>query len=104
MPLDVRHLTGRVNREQVEMLDRISREENIDRSAALRKVLNIGIREYMRRKAVDGYRRGVLSIGKAAEEASVSIAEFYKILEEEGVPVKIDTAAMREAVKSDFGE
>jgi len=104
MPLNVKHLTGRVDREQVEMLDRISREEKTDRSTALRKVLDIGIREYMRRKAVEGYRRGVLSIGKAAEEAGVSITEFYKILEEEGIPVKIDTAAIREALKTDFGD
>jgi len=104
MPLDVRHLTGRVERRQVEMLDRISREEKIDRSAALRKVLDIGIREYMRRKAVERYRRGLLSIGKAAEEAGVSLAEFYRLLEEEGISVMLDAAAIEEALKADFGE
>jgi len=104
MSTKVRHLTGRVNRKQVEMLDRISKEERIDRSAALRKVLDLGIREYMKRRAVEEYRRGVLSLGKAAERVGVSIAEFYRILEAEGVPVKIDIASIVEAVKKDFGE
>jgi predicted HTH domain antitoxin len=104
MSTKVRHLTGRVNREQVEMLDRISREEKIDRSAALRKILDIGIKEYMKQKAVEEYRRGRLSVGKAAEKAGVSIAEFYRTLEEEGIPIKIDMVAIREAVKRDFGE
>jgi predicted HTH domain antitoxin len=103
-PLNVRHLTGRVDREQVEMLDRISREEKIDRSAALRKILDVGIREYMKRKAVERYRCGAVSIGKAAEESGVSIAEFYRILEDEGIPVKVDTAAIQEASESNFEE
>lgn len=101
---EVKHLTGRVYRKQIEVLDRISREEGIDRSAALRKVLDIGLHEYMKRKAVEDYRRGKLSVGKAAEDAGVSIAEFYKILSDEGVPIKVDTEAIKDALKEDFGD
>jgi len=104
MPSEIKHLTGRVNRRQIEVLDKISKEEQIDRSAALRKILDIGLQEYMKRKAVENYRREKISIGKAAEEAGVSIAEFYKILSDEGVPIKIDTTALREALKEDFGD
>ncbi len=104
MRSETKHLTGRVDQRQMERLEKISREEKIDRSAALRKVLEIGIREYMRRKAVDDYRKGRLSIGKAAEEADVSVAEFYKILEDEGVPIKIDTGVLKDALKADLGE
>lgn len=103
VPPEVRHLTGRVPQSQVDVLERISREE-IDRSAALRKVLEIGIREYMTRRAIEEYRRGKVSIGKATEEAGVSIAEFYRILEKEGIPIKVDVAAIRHAWKVDFGE
>ncbi len=104
MRSETKHLTGRVDQRQMERLEKISREEKIDRSAALRKVLEIGIREYMRRKAVDDYRKGRLSIGKAAEEADVSVAEFYKILEDEGVPIKIDAGVLKDALKADLGE
>ena len=104
MPSEIKHLTGRVNRRQIEVLDKISKEEQIDRSAALRKILDIGLQEYMKRKAVENYRRGKISIGKASEEAGLSIAEFYKILSDEGVPIKIDTAAIKEALKEDLGD
>lgn len=100
---EVEHLTARVYRKQIEVLDRISREEKIDRSAALRKILDIGLHEYMKRKAVEDYRRGKLSVGKAAEDAGVSIAEFYKMLSDEGVRIKVDTKAMKDALKEDFG-
>jgi len=95
---EVRHLTGRVLRRQIEVLDRISREEKVDRSAALRKVLDVGLREYLKMKAVENYRRGRISIGKAAEDAGVSIAEFYDVLGFEGVPIKVDIAAINDSI------
>lgn len=104
MQFETKHLTGRVDQRQIERLDKISKEEQIDRSAALRKILDIGIREYMKKKTVEEYRKGRISIGKAAEEAEVSIAEFYKILEDEGITIKINTEILKDALKSDSGK
>ncbi|MBI4257857.1 MAG: UPF0175 family protein [Thaumarchaeota archaeon] len=98
MQSGTKHLTGRVDQKQIQLLEKISKEEKIDRSAALRKVLDIGIREYMKRKAVEDYRKGRISVGRAAEEAEVSIAEFYNILEGEGIPIKVDTGILKEIV------
>lgn len=102
MQSETRHLTGRVKKRQVEELDKISEEENIDRSSALRKVLDIGLAEYLKRKAVEEYRRGKISIGKAAEESRLSIAEMYEILEEEDIPMRIDMAGLKESLQWDF--
>ncbi|MBI2936850.1 MAG: UPF0175 family protein [Thaumarchaeota archaeon] len=57
----------------------------------------MGIKEYLKRKAVDDYRKGQLSIGKAAETADVSVSEFYKILE--GIPVKIDAGLLKDSLE-----
>ena len=97
-----KHLTGRVPKKQVEQLNKISREEGIDRSTALRKVLGIGLREYRKEMAVDSYRKGKISIGKAAEEAGVSVFEMYDILEAEKIPVQIDVKILKEALDHDF--
>jgi predicted HTH domain antitoxin len=99
-----RHLTGRVSKSHIEKLERISKEEKIDRSSVLRKVLDIGLDEYDRRKAVEEYRRGKLSVGKAAELAGISIAEFYKILENEDIPIRIDIKGIKLSLESDFGK
>jgi len=104
MTSEVKHLTGRVLRRQIEALERISAEEKVDRSAALRKVLDIGLQEYMKRKTVEDYRRGRVSIGKAAEDTGTSIAEFYKILADEGVPIKVDAEAIKDALRQGFGD
>jgi predicted HTH domain antitoxin len=99
-----RHLTGRVSREQLEWLDKISKEEKIDRSSALRKIMEIGINEYRKRRAIEDYRRGKISIGKAAENAQLSIAEFYEALEAEGVSIKIDLKRLKDSIRSDLGQ
>ena len=104
MTSDNRHLTGRVNKRQVEQLERISREEKTDRSSVLRRILDLGLDEYNRRKAVESYRRGKVSIGRASELAGVSMSEFYKILEDEDVPIRIDIKAIEQSLESDFGE
>jgi predicted HTH domain antitoxin len=99
-----KHLTGRVPKKQVERLNRISKEEGIDRSTALRKVLDIGLKEYRRERALDRYRKGKISIGKAAEEAGVSVFEMFDILEAENIPIQIDIKSLKEALHQDFGD
>ena len=57
MQSENRHLTGRVSKSQIDRLDRISMEEKIDRSSVLRKVLDIGLDEYTKQKAIEGYQK-----------------------------------------------
>jgi predicted HTH domain antitoxin len=95
------HLTGRVPSKQFNELTEISREEGIDRSTALRKVLDIGLKGYRRDKAIERYRKGKISIGKAAEEARVSIFEMVDILEAEKIPIELDVISMKEALHKD---
>ena len=103
MRSETRSITVRVSKRQVGELEKISREENIDRSSALRIVLDIGITVYLKRKAVEEYRRGKISIGRAAEESSVSMAELYEILEKEEIPIRIDMRNLKKSVRLDFG-
>ena len=104
MGLEIEHLTARVLGRQIRALEKVSADEKIDRSAALRKVLDIGLKEYSKRKAVEEYRVGKLSVGRAAEEADVSIAEFYGILASEGVPIRVDMEAIQTAFRDDVGD
>ncbi len=97
------HLTGRVPKKHLEQLNKISKEEGIDRSTALRKVLDIGLKEYRREKAIERYRKGKISIGNAAEEAGLSIFEMYDVLEAEKIPIELDIKSMRQALHKDMG-
>ncbi len=97
------HISGRITKDQFKLLDRIAELERVDRSVVLRKMIDIGSREYFRRKAVEGYRKGEMSIGKASQVAGVSIWEMYGILDQEGITIKIDRKAIEERFAEDFG-
>jgi len=61
------------------------REERIDRSAALRKLLHLGVDEYRRRKALDALAAGRVSFGEAAEIAGLTLWEFRELVKDRKV-------------------
>lgn len=97
------HISGRINKDQFKVLEKIAKFERVDRSAVLRKIIDIGSKEYFKKKAIEGYRRGEMSVGRAAEIAGVSIWEMYEILGKEEITIKIDRKAIEERFAEDFG-
>ncbi|MFQ6052550.1 MAG: UPF0175 family protein [Candidatus Hydrothermarchaeota archaeon] len=96
------HVSGRISKEQFDILDKIAKIEHTDRSTVLRKIIDLGSKEYFRRKAVEMYREGKISIGKASEVAGLSIWNMYEVLEKEGITIKIDRKALENRFREDF--
>ena len=96
------HISGRITKQQFKILDKIAKWERTDRSTVLRKIIDIGSKEYFKKKAAEMYRRGEISIGKGAEVAEISIWEMYEILDTEGITIKIDRKAIEERFQEDF--
>ncbi|MFQ5871685.1 MAG: UPF0175 family protein [Candidatus Geothermarchaeales archaeon] len=92
------HISGRIEEHQLKLLERIAALEKTDRSSVLRRVIELGAKEYLQGKAVGLYRRGEVSAGRAAEIASISLWEFYDILGKEGVTLRVDLEALEEKV------
>ncbi len=66
-------------------LRRLSREAGSDRSALLRELIGLGLQEKRVETALQRYRQGRVSAGKASEEAGVSLWRWLEIMEERGV-------------------
>ena len=49
------HISGRITKDQFKILNKIAKMERTDRSSVLRKIIDLGSREYFRKKS----RRGV---------------------------------------------
>jgi hypothetical protein len=56
----------------VSALERVAREEALDRATAIRRLLESSIRQWELEHALVGYRQGELSLGSAAEEAGLT--------------------------------
>ena len=86
----------RMDRENYEFLNAISREERSDLSKAVRDLVTRG-RVLL---AVEKYRKGEASLGRAAEIAGLPVGQMLTLLEEFGVRTKIDQEDYRQSLES----
>jgi predicted HTH domain antitoxin len=84
----------RMDRENYEFLRAISREERGDLSKAVRDLVTRG-RILL---AVEKYRKGEASLGKAAEVAGLPVGQMMTLLEEFGVRSRIDPEDYRQSL------
>jgi len=75
----------RLDDELVEALERIAREEALDRATAIRRLLRTSIKEWELERALLRYRRGEVSLGRAAEEARLTQWELLDALRAAGI-------------------
>ncbi|HEX7360069.1 MAG TPA: UPF0175 family protein [Bryobacteraceae bacterium] len=86
----------RMDRENYEFLSAISREERSDLSKAVRDLVTRG-RVLL---AVEKYRKGEASLGKAAEVAGLPVGQMMTLFGEFGVRTKIDQEDYRQSLEN----
>lgn len=85
-----------MDRENYEFLNAISREERSDLSKAVRDLVTRG-RVLL---AVEKYRKGEASLGKAAEVAVLPVGQMMTLLSEFGVRTRIDREDYRQSLEN----
>lgn len=65
-------------------LDKLSKEESLDRSSMLRKLLHLGFSDYMKYKAKEKYLVRKITLSEAAKMANLTLWEMQKYLVDEG--------------------
>lgn len=73
----------------MEEIEGLSREEGRKRSELLRELINEGLREHRVERAVEAYRRGEASQGRASELAGLSLNAFHQELKRRGVTLRV---------------
>jgi predicted HTH domain antitoxin len=86
----------RMDRDNYEFLSAISREERSDLSKAVRDLVTRG-RVLL---AVEKYRKGEASLGKAAEVAGLPVGQMMTLLGEFAVRAKIDQVDYRQSLEN----
>ncbi len=69
-------LSVRVDEEEYEFVKKMAEEKKGDISKSVRELVDLGRLMY----AIESYRKGKASIGKAAELAGVSVSEMMAVL------------------------
>lgn len=75
-------IATRVPKEIDEFLQKIMKEERLDKSATTRRILELGISEWRKERALDALKKGKATLAKAAEIAGLSIYEMIELVKE----------------------
>ncbi|TFF87744.1 MAG: hypothetical protein EU549_04185 [Promethearchaeota archaeon] len=78
-------VSTRLEKEEIEELNKISQKERIDRSSLMRKFLLAQIEEYKLKEAGELYRKGVVSLSEAATKVDASIYKMMEYVEREKI-------------------
>lgn len=74
----------RLPEDLLEKLDRLSQDEQLDRSTVIRQLLERGYEDFMKERAGRNYRSGEITISEAASLAELTIWEMEQYLLREG--------------------
>lgn len=77
-------------------LERLIRIGKMERSALIRRILDIGIDEELKKHALELFRDKKVSLAKAAEIADVSVREMMALIKEKGISLHITIEDVRE--------
>lgn len=92
-------MSVRIPSEELEEIDRISKEKGMKRSDVLREVLRTGIREEKLEMALEKYRNYDITAWKAARLADVPLTKFFEILKSKNMEIHYT----EEEVEEEFG-
>ncbi len=74
----------RLPKEILENIQKLSKEELEDRSTIIRRLVMIGYKDFINKKAAENYLKGKITISEAAHKAEITIWEMEKYLIEQG--------------------
>jgi len=75
----------RLTKELKKAIDEVVREETVDKSTAMRLLVDLGYREWKLKRALQKLQEGKVSLWKASEMAGMSLWDFLPIVKKEGV-------------------
>ena len=92
-------VTTRLGSESLEYVKKISRMFNLDKSTAFRDILQKGIQEDKKEKALDLYIKGKFSLEQAARFADMYIGDFYDLMRQNGIESNLTLEDFSESLK-----
>jgi predicted HTH domain antitoxin len=96
---EVKFIGARLESEIAEMIDQTAEEENIDRTAALKELIQYGRQKLLEEKAIEMYREGKISVDKAAKMLSITVSETMRLFANAGITSEETLSDYKEGLK-----
>ena len=96
----MKNIAARIPPELEAEIEGFMDEEGLDKSSAVRRILEIGILEWRKNRAIQQYRDNKVSLWKASEIAKVSLREMIDILNDHNIQINISTNDIVEDIRA----
>jgi len=80
----------RLPEDVIQEIEKLSREEGVEKGTLIRKLLTESLREYRINKAMEMYRSGKASLWRASEIAGITYREALEELKKRNIPFRYD--------------
>ena len=74
----------RLDENFLKKIERLSKEEVLDRSSTIRKLVHLGYQNLIKKKAAQDYMQGKITLSESAHRAEITIWEMEQYLTEQG--------------------
>lgn len=83
-------LSARLSKAEAQRLDKLAADLGLERGSLLRQLIRKGFKEIQTERALDAYRRGTITLSRAAELAELSMRDILLRLPEESIELNYD--------------
>ena len=84
-----------MNKEQEKAIEEYANRENVDKSTAIRKLLEIGLKEIKLNEALENVRKRKWTVWKSASYCDESLRSFLSIMKANNIPFPISLDELR---------
>jgi len=91
-------VTARLGSDSLEYIKKLSKMFNLDKSTAFRDVLQKGVQEDKKERAIDFYIKGKFSLEQAAKFADMYIGDFFDLMRQKGIESNITLEDFDESI------
>lgn len=96
----LKNVAARIPRELEEEIENFMKDKGLDKSAAIRKILEIGLNEWKKSRAIESYRLNRITLWKASQIAGISLREMMDELNRQKIPIHVSVRDIEEDIKA----
>ena len=89
----------RMEKEFYDMIDEFAKEENLDKTTAMKMMVREGLKALTLKKIISQYRMGTISVDKAAKISRLTINEMMRLIALSGVKSEETLEEYRKGIK-----
>ncbi len=93
-------LSLRLNADEVKLVDQVAASDGLDRSTFLKRILRRGYAEYRHETACAAYRRGEVTLSRAAEMAGLGLYDLLARFPDDGLQLNLTAEDLRRELAS----